>query len=227
MNRDRVLGLTMPVLRPAVRMLAPLRRADLAALPVPDGRVVLFGDSITEAAEWDELLSDLPTANRGIGGDTTVDLLDRLGDGVGRPRAISLLIGTNDLHAGPRMRRPAGIADRVEDIVGRLRRAHPDAILVVNGLTPRTGLFAPRIRQLATLYRRIAEQHGARFLDPFPLLADAEGNIRPEYAHDRLHLTTAGYRVWCTALRPLLDDVGPALRHHRGPDRIPEPGSRV
>jgi hypothetical protein len=41
---------------------------------------VLWADSITQASTWEELLPELPTANRGIGGDTTTDLLARLHD---------------------------------------------------------------------------------------------------------------------------------------------------
>src|ERR1700719_953485 len=60
--------------------------------------IVMLGDSITEAAPWDELTGCRSIVNRGIGGDTTGGVLARLGDVVKlRPRAVFLMIGVNDI----------------------------------------------------------------------------------------------------------------------------------
>ena len=67
------------------------------------GAVVFFGDSITQG--WGSLAKDFPNlkvANRGISGDTTRGLRTRLqGDVLDvQPKAVSMLIGTNDLDQG-------------------------------------------------------------------------------------------------------------------------------
>ena len=38
----------------------------------------MLGDSITDEAQWDELLNSTTIQNRGISGDTTSGVLDRL-----------------------------------------------------------------------------------------------------------------------------------------------------
>ena len=151
-----------------------------------------------------EEFPDLPTVNRGIGGETTTDLLERLDDAVVEPRAVSLLIGTNDLH-GPRSGRDLhSIAERARHIVARIRHRAPEAPLLVNSVLPRTALFAPRIRQLNEDYRRIAADHDATYVDLWPAFADAADNLRRRYTRDNLHLTPEGYRVWADVLRPHL-----------------------
>ena len=84
-------------------VLAPLQRArqtQLALLPTLPGRVVLLGDSITEGGVWNELLPELPVLNRGVGGETSAQVLARLDLVLNAPSAVVLLIGTNDLSSG-------------------------------------------------------------------------------------------------------------------------------
>jgi lysophospholipase L1-like esterase len=186
------------------------RRREAFRIPAPSGRVLFLGDSITEEALWDELFPDLPVLNRGIAGDTTLDLLVRLDDAVNEPRLVSLLIGTNDLH-GPRRRRSLDqIAGRCHEIVLRIRERAPGADVLLNGLMPRTAHYADRLQALNVRYRAIAADTGAVFVDVWPALADAAGELRSEYTRDHLHLTASGYRAWAGALRPHVEAVGQA-----------------
>jgi lysophospholipase L1-like esterase len=210
-NSDRLFSVAVPLLRPVVRATVRGRRADFLALPALDDRVVLLGDSITQGGVWEELLPDLPVANRGINGDTTGDVLARLDDLRGAPRAISLLIGTNDLHGSRGEREVAGIAARTGQIVAALRRTSPHIPLVINGVTPRTELFTERISALNEHYRRIADEHACVYLDTWPALADPTGALRAEYTRDHLHLTVHGYLAWAAALRPHLGSPGEAV----------------
>ena len=102
------------------------RRAEWERAKAADqGAVVFFGDSITQG--WGSLAQDFPTlkvANRGISGDTTRGLLARIqGDVLDvHPRAVSMLIGTNDLDQGGT---PETIAANLKAIVAALHRADP------------------------------------------------------------------------------------------------------
>ena len=128
-------------------------------------RVLFLGDSITEAGLWPDLFPELRTTNRGIGGEATYDLIDRVDDALNDPAAVSLLIGTNDLH-GPRDQRDnLLVVERFEAIVRRIREAAPSALLLVNSVLPRTELFASRIRDLNERYREIAARYDATYVD--------------------------------------------------------------
>lgn len=72
--------------------------------PVP-GRVVFLGDSITEGWALDQYFPGKPYVNRGIGGQTTPQMLVRLYPDVIdlKPAAVIILAGTNDIaqNTGP------------------------------------------------------------------------------------------------------------------------------
>lgn len=171
---------------------------------IPLRPVVFLGDSITELAPLDELFPDLPVVNRGIGWDTSVDVLNRLDEAVVDPSIVSLLIGTNDLHTSCRTKDPEGIASRVGTIVDHIRTTAPGALVLVNGILPRTSLYAPRLRALNAQFRDIAERSGSTYVDAWPALAVRDGSLRTEFTSDNLHLTPAGYAAWGDILRPLL-----------------------
>lgn len=205
MNSDRIYSVVVPVLRSTVKSrMGAGRRRYFEAVPVPPGRVLFLGDSITEGGLWGDLFPDLATSNRGIGGEATYDLLERVDATLNAPVAVSLMIGTNDLHGPRRFRDIDQVAARHEEIVRRIRDRAPDATLLVNPVLPRTAYFAPRIRELDARYADTAARHGATYVDLWPRFADENGAIRAEYARDNLHLTPAGYLAWAEELRPHL-----------------------
>jgi lysophospholipase L1-like esterase len=178
------------------------RRSQFAALTPPPGRMLFLGDSLTQFAEWAEWFPGVPVLNRGIDGDTVRGVLSRLDTAINKPRAVSLLIGTNDIGGIGETADPDKIADAVAELVRAIRSAAPDAPLLVTGVMPRSASFASAIQRLNSRLRVIAEATGATFVDVWPSLADERGEIRPEFSNDRLHLTGEGYRVWVEALRP-------------------------
>lgn len=204
LNTDRVFELVVPLLRGTATRRRRARRESFLTGCVPPRGVVFLGDSITELAPLAELFPDLPVVNRGIGWDTSVDVLDRLDEAVIDPSIVSLLIGTNDLHTSRSTKDPGGIASRVGVIVERIHMTAPDAVVLVNGVLPRTSLYARRLRALNAQYRDIAEQAGSTYVDAWPALADRDGSLRTEFTTDNLHLTPAGYAAWGDVLRPLV-----------------------
>lgn len=204
MNSDRIYSMVVPVISPIVARRGQRRQREFTLLPPPVDRVVFLGDSITEFGRWEEFFPDLPVVNRGIGGNTTTDVLDRLDTAIVRPRTVSLMIGTNDLH-GPRSTRDiTGIAARTQQIVRRIRAAAPETRLLVNSVLPRSPLWAPRVRALNHLYRNIADEEGIEFVDLWPSYADDQGGLHKAFTSDNLHLTIPGYQPWVAILRSLL-----------------------
>src|SRR5207249_2388510 len=70
-----------------------------------ENRVIFFGDSITDLWKLDEYFRDKPYINRGIGGQTTPQMLVRFRqDAINlQPRVVVILAGTNDIagNSGP------------------------------------------------------------------------------------------------------------------------------
>ena len=169
------------------------------ALPRPDVDLLFIGDSITAGAEWCEWVPGLSTANRGIPGDRTEHVLDRL-DSFGRGRVVSVLIGTNDLSYGTRTEH---IAANVRSLIGELRRRMPESTIVLQSVLPRQRKFASRIAELNARYEEIARDSGVTYVDLWPAFSDGRGGLRAEFTRDKLHLNGIGYAAWVDALSPI------------------------
>ena len=50
----------------------------------------------------------------------------------------------------------------------------------------------------------------AQYLDLWPTFAQEDGEIRPEFSDDRLHLSEQGYEAWLSELRPAIDRLDDA-----------------
>ena len=175
------------------------------------GALVFFGDSITQG--WETLAKDFPrfkVANRGIGGDTTRGLRYRLQDDVIalHPKAVSILIGTNDLDQGTA---PEVVAENLQVIVADLLKANPKLPIVINKVMPRgnqPGKFPDRIVTLNSLYEKaFAGNPQITFCDTWSLFAARDGQCKKEEFPDMLHPNAAGYAKWTHTLRPLLEMV--------------------
>lgn len=174
-------------------------------LPVQPGDTVFLGDSITEGGSWHELLPDQPVRNRGIGGDTTTGVIERLHQiAQGKPDKVFLLIGTNDLFLKVDARE---IVANIESIVDSIRGESPATRVIVQSVLPRAASYRDRIEALNDELRSaIADK--ASWLDLYPLFLDGDtGGIRGDLSNDRLHLSGPGYLLWRDALREWLDDM--------------------
>jgi len=187
------------------------RRSLFARRQAEDRNAIVFvGDSITDG--WNTLQGDFAglhckVANRGIGGDTTPNLLYRLEDDILslRPRALVILIGTNDLgeHTPP-----ADIADNLREALARIRAACPKIPIAWCLVMPRQGddTYPQRIAELNALIRRLAASDPlVTICDTFAPLALPDGTSKAEdFKPDHLHLNAAGYAVWRSVLYPIV-----------------------
>mgnify|MGYP001822069636 FL=1 len=167
--------------------------------PVSPGDVVFLGDSITEAGLWGEIFPDVPVKNRGRGGDTVALLAERLDQVVsGRPRAIFLTIGTNDLTHGPRDREVSYRQYRA--IIDRIQRASPSTAIHVQSLLPRGVKFREGIEAFNAELLRMARETGVHYIDLYPHFLAEDGSIRDDLSNDELHLQGEGYALWAELL---------------------------
>ena len=176
------------------------------------GALVFLGDSITQGW-WDvgSLFPGTKIANRGISGDTTRGVLYRLRDDVLslRPRAVVLLIGTNDLDEKAE---PHTIASNVALILAALHAHNPDMPVILCSVLPSSPLQrrpSESIRKINTLYRAAAETlPQVSYLDVWSAFADVQGDARSEEMPDLLHPNVLGYAKFAAVLRPLFENLG-------------------
>ena len=181
-------------------------------LPTSKSDIIFLGNSITNGGEWAELLGNQHAKNRGISGDTSQGVLDRLSTITkGKPSKIFLLIGTNDLSHGKSMDE---IAKNVEKIVERVKRESPKTKLYVQSVFPVNPKFNKflghmnRQKDIAVLNAKIkvvAARHGVTYIDVYKSLVIPSTDVmNPEYTNDGLHLLGKGYQKWVDVLKPYL-----------------------
>lgn len=183
------------------------------ALPVSSKDIVFLGNSITNGAEWAELLRNKRVKNRGISGDVCMGVYDRLAPILkGKPAKIFLLIGINDVNKGASA---DTIANHIGQIVRKIKSDSPRTKLYLQSVLPVTdefGMFkghtsrwqmVPGInRQLQELARR----EGATYIDLYSHFVDgATGKMKAEYTNDGLHLLGKGYLKWVEIVKPYVN----------------------
>lgn len=174
---------------------------------VKPGDIVFLGDSITDGACWDELFPGLPVKNRGIINDNTQGVLARLGEIlIGKPAAIFLLIGTNDLPLYA-YHTDIGILYPYAEILRRCKSDSPDTCIFVQSIFPRGSMYTGRILRLNAKLKDLAAKYDCTFIDLFPRLAGVNGGLRRELTNDNLHLLGAGYDEWVEEIRPFIESV--------------------
>ena len=190
--------------------LARYRDANTALKPPAPGenRVVFFGDSITDIWHIDEYFPGKPYINRGIGGQTTPQMLVRFRQDVIdlQPKAAVILAGTNDIAGNTGPMRLENIEANFASLA-ELARAHDikviyASILPVHNYTPRSqDFFAQRsAAKILELNRWLKNYCGSPanscvYLDYFSALADDTGLLKKELAEDGLHPNAAGYKI--------------------------------
>ncbi|MBN9657377.1 MAG: capsular biosynthesis protein [Acidobacteria bacterium] len=169
-------------------------------------RVVFYGDSITDFWRLNEYFSGKDFVNRGISGQITSQMLARFqADVVNlKPSAVVILAGTNDIGRGVN---PAIIQNNLTMICD-LADLHKIKVVLasilpvsdhhkqVNPMWERTKLRPPAaILEMNKWLRATCDKRGYTYLDYFPAVAGADGQLAPNLADDGLHPNASGYRV--------------------------------
>lgn len=165
--------------------------------------VAFVGDSLTAMGDWAAWFPEVETLNQGVNGNTTDDLLERLGEVIdAAPDEIVLLIGTNDLSVRMSVEH---LVRNIQLMLVELRRALPGTRTLVQSIMPREREMFPQVHEANIHLRQFAPTVRAQYLDLWTALATADGALDPNFSDDRLHLNDAGYQAWLAQLRPALE----------------------
>ncbi|MDC1064699.1 GDSL-type esterase/lipase family protein [Flavobacteriaceae bacterium] len=180
--------------------------SELKKINEPD-RVVFIGNSITEG--WSNFDKDFfinnPFVNRGIGGQTTPQMLIRFKPDVVNlnPKAVVILAGINDIAGNTG---PVTIENIAENIISMAEIAKANEIKVFicstlpaidfpwsPGMEP-----GPKVVKLNTILKNYCDSNNIPYVDYFSAMSDEKGGLKvPEYttADDLVHPNLAGYKV--------------------------------
>lgn len=164
-------------------------------LPFMTTEVIFVGDSLTDNAEWHELFPGKQIANRGIQGDTTQGLLNRVA-GITKTKAkkVFLMIGINDLI---RNNSNDSVLKSYRAILQQLSCNHHhvyvQSILFVRNqeieINNKIISMNENLKALSHQFENIT------FIDLNQSLA-SNNELKSEYTIDGIHLNGLGYKKW-------------------------------
>lgn len=176
----------------------------------PDSRkdIVFLGNSITDGVDWVELVQNPRARNRGISGDITYGVLERLDEVIeGKPAKVFILIGINDIS---RNIPDALILNNFQRMVSRIKKGSPKTKIYLHTLMPVNSSFGKfpnhynkdqHILAVNQGLRELAAREQVTLIDLYPVFLDSDKRLVAAYTHDGLHLTAAGYRKWAEVLK--------------------------
>ena len=201
--------------------LARFRAANAQLKPPAPGehRVVFFGDSITEGWALEQHFPGKPYINRGIGAQTTPQMLLRFRqDAIAlKPATVIILAGTNDLGGNTG---PMPMEDTMSNIASMAEIARANSVRAIlssllppahsDSLLSRFNLLKHPPAEIHELNRWLKEygvSHSHGFLDYFNALSDEEGFLKPIFSEDGLHPSAAGYKVMTQVAQAGIDQA--------------------
>ncbi|MBN2246252.1 MAG: sialate O-acetylesterase [Candidatus Aminicenantes bacterium] len=190
------------------------RKSLFERLPNAENEIIFLGDSITDGCNWAELLENPCIKNRGISGDVTDGVLERLGEILeSRPAQVFLMIGINDLARG---RTADYILNNIKRIYKAVKDQSPETELFIQSVLPVNPdftLFPDHVNRSHEVVEinqgliKICAHYELEFIDIYSHLTDKEDKLASDYTNDGLHLTGAGYIVWGDVLKKYLKDT--------------------
>jgi lysophospholipase L1-like esterase len=193
----------------------PQHEANVALVRKGGVEVLFVGDSLTKCWSrqgrdvWAARFAPLHATNIGISGDCTQHVLWRLQNGElenTHPKAVVLLIGTNNISAGDS---PADIAQAVSAIIGEIRQRSPEARILLLGILPRSEranhAVRETVRSVNGLLSKLEDADHVTFLDFGDKLLEPDGSLTKDVTTDFTHLTANGYTIFADAIQPIIE----------------------
>ncbi len=167
--------------------------------------VAFIGDSLVAGYDVKSYYAEYLVLNRGIGGETTYGLKDRLAVSVLdlKPKVCVMLIGGNN---------PDTMFDDYEDILLTFKKQIPETEIVILSHAPTSGPHWGHRNELFAYnnvkIKLLAEKYDFTFVDIYSPLLDLEtGKMNEDYTVDGAHFTKAGYDVVTNEIKVVIDEL--------------------
>lgn len=179
-------------------------------LPNEENEIIFLGDSITDRCEWFELFSNPLVRNRGLSGDKTSGVLDRLSEITeSKPDKVFIMIGVNDLRHNIDA---DSIVSNYIKIVETIISDSPgtkiilQSVLPVNSKIGKPKTTNQQVDSLNSSIQTIAKRLNIPYVDINLKLKDAEGRLDEKFSEDGLHINGAAYLVWKSVIEDYVNN---------------------
>lgn len=185
-------------------------------MPLVQDAIVFLGNSITDGAQWGEVLQSSNMLSRGFSGDVTAGILNRLPDIIRRkPAKVFLLIGTNDLARGVSV---DSVLKNILLMADYSRQKSPSTKFYVQSILPVNDTFkkftghtgnGEKIKELNRKLEQNEKKHSYTYIDIYTAFSNASGKLNTKFTNDGLHLLGDGYMLWKHQIYPYIYDQLP------------------
>jgi len=196
--------------------------------PIGFNKIVFLGNSITEAGgDWNKKFGVANIVNRGISGDITEGVLNRLDEIIYyKPIAVFLLIGINDIFNADIPDRenitPEYVSNNILKIATRIVEQSPSTeifiqtILPINdetyttnqGWFPKHTVPLPlQINSINNLLKEKCKNKVFNFIDLHSAFINEKELLNESFTTDGVHLSDNGYQAWVSFIKNELDSL--------------------
>jgi lysophospholipase L1-like esterase len=190
-----------------------IKTGQFRAYPNSAKDIIFLGNSITAGTDWNELLGLTNARNRGISGDITFGVLERMDEVTeGKPAKVFILIGINDIQ---RDIPDSIISANHLQMIRRIKTASPGTKIFFQTLLPVNNEFTQfknhynkdeHIRAVNEALKKMAAAEKITLIDLHPHFLNKDNKLDKQYTMDGLHLNAAGYKLWASILKNYVSD---------------------
>ena len=166
--------------------------------------VAFIGDSITDGYDIKNYYPQLNAVNRGIGGDTTTGVLNRLKVSLYdiSPKVIVMCIGGNNLDS---------MMENYDDILQGIKDNLPSSKVIVCSLYPTAYVFSDRNEQILSInsqLKTLTQHFNYTYYDMYSVMVDSETKqFDLDYTSDGLHPNKLAYEKITEVLTPVITNL--------------------
>lgn len=176
-------------------------------MEIQEGDIVFLGNSITAQCDWAELMNNPKIKNRGIPGDSTDGILERLEKIMKKnPSKLFLMIGINDLL----FHKPQHVIDNYKKIVDQIKAQNPETDLYLYSILP----VNPNVRYIPienvdiqlinSEIQKISNESESTFINLYDNFVDKRNELNAKFTSDGIHLNGDAYLLWKQTIKPYL-----------------------
>lgn len=182
--------------------------AEFKANPLQFGDIIFVGNSLTElGGNWGQRFNNTGVKNRGIAGDVTAGVINRLAEiYYYKPKKVFLKIGINDLFHDELS--PEYVANNIKTIVDKIHSESPETKIYVQTILPTANNTALKAKIAATnaIIKNSVPSNYYQVIDLHPIFTDANDLMISTYTLDGVHLTEAGYVLWQNHIKEFVNN---------------------
>ena len=176
------------------------------ALKPKNEYIIFLGDSLTSRGKWKYRFPSIKAVNKGIGGNTTADILARLNKIIIlNPKKIFLMVGANDLTKNVKK---STTINNYEVIIKILKNKIPNTQIYIQSVLPMNSKLMKVSNQdiliLNHEIKKLADKYKIYYININSYLIE-DNQLPTRYSVDGIHLNDKGYKVWVNIIKKYIN----------------------